>query len=109
MPALTKTYDIKEIIEAGLQALGETMDMLKNVELKRRLDVVYLKGLTACTRAAVEIAKDQRDTAAFMAHQKLNEQQLMKLLQEYLAKMPPEQLAELLPRFSGDSAPEKRA
>ena len=104
-----KTMDIREIIEAGVQALGETMGMLQDMPLSQRLDVVYLKGLTACTRAAVEIAKDQRDAADFLARQRLDDASLNKLLREHLAKMPPEQLAELLPRFGDTMSTEKRA
>lgn len=99
---MNRTRDIREIIDSGLEALAETMDMLRAVPVDDRLDQVYLKGLTACTRAAVEIAKDQRDAADFLARQRLDDASLNKLLREHLAKMPPEQLAELLPRF-GDT------
>ena len=106
----TKAWDIREIIETGLQALGETMDMLKAIELKKRLDVVYLKGLTACTRAAVEIAKDQRDAAAFFAKQELHEEDLVRLLTEHLAKMPPAQFAAIVAQVGDRTTPaEKRA
>jgi hypothetical protein len=106
---MNRTRDIREIIESGVEALAETMDMLRAVPADDRLDQVYLKGLTACTRAAVEIAKDQRDCADFLARQKLDEASLNKLLREHLAKMPPEQLAELLPRFGDATPPEKHA
>lgn len=106
---MNRTRDIREIIDSGLEALAETMDMLRAVPVDDRLDQVYLKGLTACTRAAVEIAKDQRDAADFLARQRLDDASLNTLLREHLAKMPPEQLAELLPRFGDTMSTEKRA
>jgi hypothetical protein len=108
MPALTKTWDIREIIEAGLNALGETMNMLKMTPLCDRMDAVYLKGLTACTRAAVEIAKDQRDAAAFFSKMELHEEDLVRLLSEHLAKMPAAQLEHLVSEAMGKRTPPKK-
>jgi hypothetical protein len=77
------TRDIRKIVDAGLDTLAETMDMLRAVPVDDRLDQVYLKGLTACTRAAVEIAKDQREADECIRRQAQVQSELLALAEHF--------------------------
>ncbi len=102
------TRDIQKIIDKGLGVIDDMLDHFKMAS-PDDYDTRFAKAVTTCTLAAVEIAREERDAASFLAKQQLDEGALAKLLQDYLAKMPPAQFAELVAQV-GDARtpPEKR-
>jgi hypothetical protein len=102
------TRDIQKIIDKGLGCIDAMLDHFVMCSADE-YDTQFAKAVTTCTLAAVEIAKEQRDSAAFMAKQTLDEGALAKLLEDYLARMPGQQFAELVARVGDKTPMEKHA
>lgn len=100
--------DIQKIIDKGVGVIDDMLDFFK-MSPSDDYDPQFAKAVTTCTLAAVEIAREQREAAAFLAKQQLDEGALVRLLQDYLAKMPPQQFAELVAQVGERTPPEKRA
>jgi hypothetical protein len=100
-----RLWRVGEIIEKGLNAIGETVDHLNGVDKLDR-DVQYAKALTCCVLAAVEIDKNSRDAAKWLKEQKLGSEELRTMLANHLREMPKEDFIQLMQQVG---AAEKQA
>jgi hypothetical protein len=90
-----KKWRVEEIIERGLQVIGETVEMLSVTPSKER-GAQFAKGLTLCVLAAVDIDRNSRDAAKWLKEMKLGAAELREMLANHLREMPTDDFAQLL-------------
>jgi hypothetical protein len=97
MASRTKTtkWTVDQIIELGLEVIGETVEYMKSVSVEDR-DGEFAKSMTAFSRAACEISKEMREGAAFLAKQQIDPEMMRGLIQDYLRAMPREEFVAMV-------------
>jgi hypothetical protein len=106
MAARTKAtkWTVDQIIELGLEVIGETVEHMKTVELNDR-DGEFAKSMTAFARAACEISKEMREAAAFIAAKKLDANDINAILIEHLRTLSSDDLLAIMAAVRGTATP----
>jgi hypothetical protein len=96
MAARTKVtkWTVDQIIDLGLEVIGETVEHMKCVPLDDR-DGEFAKSMTAFSRAACEISKELRESAAFLDAKKLKPEDITAVLVEHLRTLTKDELSSL--------------
>jgi hypothetical protein len=99
-----RQWKIDEIIALGTDLIGSTIEHMKMTEPEDR-DANFAKSLSAFMKAAVDISKDQREAAAFLAARKLDGDDINAILIEHLRTLSSDDLLAIMAAVRGPTTP----
>jgi hypothetical protein len=95
---------VETILEAGQEALGDTVEHLSSIDRDDR-DRDYVHALAECMQAASNLAKEQREAVQWLAKNRPSVEEAHGFVTEYLDAVGDAQAREIVARLSARLAP----